>query len=150
MSVTECSSGQEILGRSLTQLQSLVSALSVLFGKQFAHLKRDWRTFPGVRGLTRENHCLTLAGYLLLRHGGHRRPTLRQLPWYPDRIISGMTFDPSGTWLLTATTKGNLYVVPALALLVSRICWLCLCFAFSTSNTPFLCNCEVLGPLRVR
>ena len=32
-----------------------------------------------------------------------------------------MTFDPSGTWLLTVTGKGNLYIVPALALLVSTV-----------------------------
>ncbi len=75
-----------------------------------------WITLSGI--------CNFFAGYLLLRHGGHRQPITRQLPWYPDKIITGMTFDPSGTWLLTATAKGNLYMVPALALLVG-FCIIC-------------------------
>lgn len=45
-------------------------------------------------------------------------PILKRIPWFQGshKRIGALCFDPSGSWLLTATVDGSLYIVPALAL----------------------------------
>ncbi|XP_012265195.2 uncharacterized protein LOC105691366 isoform X1 [Athalia rosae] len=45
-------------------------------------------------------------------------PIIKRVPWFQGfhKRISALCFDPSGTWLLTASIDGSLYIVPALAL----------------------------------
>lgn len=45
-------------------------------------------------------------------------PIVKRIPWFQGshKRISALCFDPSGSWLLTASIDGSLYIVPALAL----------------------------------
>ena len=51
----------------------------------------------------------------------HLPPTVKRIPWFraPQRAISALCFDPTGSWLLVASIDGSLYIVPALALIDS-------------------------------
>ncbi|XP_011299545.1 uncharacterized protein ca [Fopius arisanus] len=48
----------------------------------------------------------------------HNLPVIKRIPWYraPNRAISALCFDPTGSWLLAASTDGSLHILPALAL----------------------------------
>lgn len=50
---------------------------------------------------------------------GNKQSVIKRIPWYraPNRAIAALCFDPTGSWLLTATVDGSLYIIPALALL---------------------------------
>ncbi|XP_066285129.1 uncharacterized protein [Branchiostoma lanceolatum] len=59
-------------------------------------------------------------GFLLLQHIVEgRKVNTRQLPWFqhPGKAIRAMALDPRGTWLVCASVRGYLYIVPALLLL---------------------------------
>lgn len=49
-----------------------------------------------------------------------REPVVRQLCWPSEPIVAAMCFDPTVSWLLIATQPATLYILPALALLVSN------------------------------
>lgn len=52
----------------------------------------------------------------------NKQPVVKRIPWYraPNRGIAALCFDPTGSWLLTATVDGSLYIIPVVALLNDR------------------------------
>ncbi|XP_057334647.1 uncharacterized protein LOC130673595 [Microplitis mediator] len=52
----------------------------------------------------------------------NKQPVVKRIPWYraPNRGIAALCFDPTGSWLLTATVDGSLYIIPVVALLDDR------------------------------
>ncbi|XP_046742534.1 uncharacterized protein LOC124409162 [Diprion similis] len=50
-------------------------------------------------------------------------PIVKRIPWFQGsyKRISALCFDPSGSWLLTASIDGSLYIVPALALVDENV-----------------------------
>lgn len=63
---------------------------------------------------------INIAGFLVLQYNSTGcQPVVKQLPWPPDHQITSMCFDPTISWLLVQTDNGNIFIIPALSMLVS-------------------------------
>lgn len=49
-------------------------------------------------------------------------PIIKRIPWFHEshRAITAFCFDPTGSWLLTASVDGTLFIVPSLILMDDR------------------------------
>ena len=56
---------------------------------------------------------------MLRYNSGNQPPVVKQLPWPPDHPITSLCFDPTVSWLLVQTENANLFIIPALSMLVS-------------------------------